>query len=99
MTNLIDILIFSVVAALATYFHNGLYEYNKTLLVVICGILFESLFYRVCPIGLYAELHVGFIIVMVWLLIIYTFYLKYNSNQYKCGKKNCRRSNDKNIFN
>ena len=42
MTSLIDILLYSLIAALATYFHNGLYNYNKTLLVVICSVFFET---------------------------------------------------------
>ena len=92
MINLIDILLYSLVAALATYFHNGLYEYNKTLLVVICSIFFETILYKIVPIELYFNIHILFIIVIVWSLIIYTFYLKYNSKQYKNGKKECRRT-------
>ena len=92
MTNLIDILLYSLIAALATYFHNGLYDYNKTLLVVICSVFIETVLYKIVPIELYFNIHILFIIIIIWSLVIYTFYLKYISTQYKNGKKQCRRS-------
>ena len=92
MINLIDILLYSLIAAFFTYFHNGLYKYNKTLLVVICSIFIETILYKFIPYEYYFKIHIWFIIIIVWSLIIYTFYLKYNSNQYQNGKKECRRT-------
>ena len=91
MTNLIDILLYSLIVALATYLHNGLYKYNKTLFVVICSIFIETILYKFIQYEYYFKVHIIFIIIVVWGLMIYSFYLKYLSNEYKKGNKECRR--------
>lgn len=93
MINLIDVLLFSLIFALTTMIHNKLYVYNKTLFIVVCTLLIETILYKIVPTEIYYFAHIWIIIIIVWGLIIYTFRLKYISS--KCIKyKFDRRKNN-----
>lgn len=78
---MLNILLFSLLCALSTIFHNKLYIHNKTLTVITVVGVGMVLLSKVIPEEYWQTIHLSILIVTVWGLIIYSFFLKKDSNQ------------------